>query len=210
MGITTTDAIQVASKNPLEFGARQHSQITVISGIPSLGTYVANYLARNGDLLEAALVNPHSVDSTTLVPAETVVYIPSLQDRNTVPDLSEAKRILSHYRDSGATLCILVSSAAIYDANIRNSGLVPESHPLPTGIRPIANQWMKLEEIAEVTATTLGTVKSRLTRGREALRQRLTAYVEATGAGMGLRVSKSPGRVQHCGTAEAEKAQVTR
>src|SRR5579862_6914025 len=46
---------------------------------------------------------------------------------------------------------------------------------------------MSYEEIAEVTQVSLGTVKSRLTRGREALRQRLTAYVQEVGPELGLR-----------------------
>ena len=45
---------------------------------------------------------------------------------------------------------------------------------------------MSYEEIAEVTQVSLGTVKSRLTRGREALRQRLTAYVQEAGLELGL------------------------
>jgi RNA polymerase sigma-70 factor (ECF subfamily) len=47
---------------------------------------------------------------------------------------------------------------------------------------------MSYEEIAEITQVSLGTVKSRLTRGREALRQRLTAYVMENGQQLGLRV----------------------
>jgi len=50
---------------------------------------------------------------------------------------------------------------------------------------------MSYEEIAEVTQVSLGTVKSRLTRGREALRQRLTAYVQEVGAEWGLSVGES-------------------
>jgi RNA polymerase sigma-70 factor (ECF subfamily) len=46
---------------------------------------------------------------------------------------------------------------------------------------------MSYEEIAEITQVSLGTVKSRLTRGREALRQRLTAYVQEVGSELGLR-----------------------
>jgi RNA polymerase sigma-70 factor (ECF subfamily) len=49
---------------------------------------------------------------------------------------------------------------------------------------------MSYEEIAEVTQVSLGTVKSRLTRGREALRQRLTAYVQEVGAEWGLSDAK--------------------
>jgi RNA polymerase sigma-70 factor, ECF subfamily len=45
---------------------------------------------------------------------------------------------------------------------------------------------MSYEEIAEVLEISLGTVKSRLTRGREALRQRLAPYVREVGKELGL------------------------
>ena len=45
---------------------------------------------------------------------------------------------------------------------------------------------MSYEEIAEITEVSLGTVKSRLTRGREALKQRLLAYVREVGGELGL------------------------
>jgi len=45
---------------------------------------------------------------------------------------------------------------------------------------------MSYEEIAEITEVTLGTVKSRLTRGREALRQLLVEYVREVGPQLGL------------------------
>ncbi len=46
---------------------------------------------------------------------------------------------------------------------------------------------MSYEEIAEITQVSLGTVKSRLTRGREALRRRLAAYVMENALQLGLR-----------------------
>jgi RNA polymerase sigma-70 factor, ECF subfamily len=49
---------------------------------------------------------------------------------------------------------------------------------------------MSYEEIAEVTQVSLGTVKSRLTRGRQALKQRLTAYVREIGPAMGLQAQE--------------------
>jgi RNA polymerase sigma-70 factor (ECF subfamily) len=64
---------------------------------------------------------------------------------------------------------------------------------------------LSYEEIAEVMETSLGTVKSRLTRGREMLRKRLEQYVNQVGAEMGLQLSASgaePGRRGAHGTAE--------
>ncbi len=52
---------------------------------------------------------------------------------------------------------------------------------------------MSYEEIAEITDVSLGTVKSRLTRGREALRRRLTGYVMENGDQLGLQ---APGEVK--------------
>jgi len=46
---------------------------------------------------------------------------------------------------------------------------------------------MSYEEIAEVLQVSLGTVKSRLTRGREALRDRLNAFVSEAGEGLGIK-----------------------
>jgi RNA polymerase sigma-70 factor, ECF subfamily len=53
---------------------------------------------------------------------------------------------------------------------------------------------MSYEEIAELTDVSLGTVKSRLTRGREALKQRLTVYVRQVGPQLGLQVPAARGK----------------
>jgi RNA polymerase sigma-70 factor (ECF subfamily) len=45
---------------------------------------------------------------------------------------------------------------------------------------------LSYEEIAEVTQASLGTVKSRLTRGREILKKRLQCYVNTVGQELGL------------------------
>jgi RNA polymerase sigma-70 factor, ECF subfamily len=45
---------------------------------------------------------------------------------------------------------------------------------------------LSYEQIAEITETNLGTVKSRLVRGREALRKRLARYVNELGPELGL------------------------
>jgi RNA polymerase sigma-70 factor (ECF subfamily) len=46
---------------------------------------------------------------------------------------------------------------------------------------------LSYEQIAEITETSLGTVKSRLVRGREALKKRLVRYVKDMGPELGLR-----------------------
>ncbi len=53
---------------------------------------------------------------------------------------------------------------------------------------------MSYEEIAEITQVSLGTVKSRLTRGREALKQRLIPYIRECGTELGLRAPDELGR----------------
>jgi RNA polymerase sigma-70 factor (ECF subfamily) len=61
---------------------------------------------------------------------------------------------------------------------------VPEPYRTTLILRDLEE--MRYEEIAEVLEISLGTVKSRLTRGREALKQRLAAYVgEMRGAAAG-------------------------
>jgi RNA polymerase sigma-70 factor (ECF subfamily) len=61
---------------------------------------------------------------------------------------------------------------------------VPEPYRTTLILRDLEE--MSYEEIAEITQVSLGTVKSRLTRGREALKRRLAAYVRAVGAQLGL------------------------
>jgi len=49
---------------------------------------------------------------------------------------------------------------------------------------------MSYEEIAEILQISLGTVKSRLTRGRRALKKRLAPYVREVGGELGLTLSE--------------------
>lgn len=61
---------------------------------------------------------------------------------------------------------------------------VPEPYQTTLVLRDI--EGLSYEEIAQVLDISLGTVKSRLIRGREALRKRLTPYVQQNGTELGL------------------------
>jgi len=65
---------------------------------------------------------------------------------------------------------------------------VPEPYRTTLILRDLEE--MSYEEIAEVLEISLGTVKSRLTRGRDALRQRLAPYVREVGDELGLNAPK--------------------
>ena len=66
---------------------------------------------------------------------------------------------------------------------------VPEPYRTTLILRDLEE--MSYEEIAEVLEISLGTVKSRLTRGRDALRQRLAPYVREVGNELGLTAPMS-------------------
>jgi RNA polymerase sigma-70 factor (ECF subfamily) len=61
---------------------------------------------------------------------------------------------------------------------------IPEPYRSTVILRDLED--MSYEEIAEVLEISLGTVKSRLTRGREALKRRLASYVREVGPELGL------------------------
>jgi RNA polymerase sigma-70 factor (ECF subfamily) len=67
---------------------------------------------------------------------------------------------------------------------------VPEPYRTTVVLRDI--EGMAYEEIAEITEVSLGTVKSRLTRGRAALKKRLAAYVEEVGPELGIGTPQGP------------------
>ena len=62
--------------------------------------------------------------------------------------------------------------------------LVQEPYRTTVILRDI--EGLSYEEIAEILEVSLGTVKSRLMRGREALKRRLTAYAQEVGPELGL------------------------
>jgi RNA polymerase sigma-70 factor, ECF subfamily len=74
---------------------------------------------------------------------------------------------------------------------------VPEPYRTTLILRDLEE--MSYEEIAEVLEISLGTVKSRLTRGRDALRQKLTPYVREVGNELGLTAPEDRMRPQVAG-----------
>jgi len=72
---------------------------------------------------------------------------------------------------------------------------VPEPYRTTLILRDLED--MSYEEIAEVLQISLGTVKSRLTRGRQALKQRLAPYVREVSVELGLTVPEEQAQVQH-------------
>ncbi|MBS1850801.1 MAG: sigma-70 family RNA polymerase sigma factor [Acidobacteria bacterium] len=71
---------------------------------------------------------------------------------------------------------------------------------------------MSYEEIAEITQVSLGTVKSRLTRGREALKRRLVKFVREAGPQLGLLAPEEPGVVPRplsTGSSNGREVEVT-
>ena len=62
--------------------------------------------------------------------------------------------------------------------------LVPEPYRSTVILRDI--EGFSYEEMAEILEVSLGTVKSRLMRGREALKKRLAAYAQEVGPELGL------------------------
>jgi RNA polymerase sigma-70 factor, ECF subfamily len=73
------------------------------------------------------------------------------------------------------------------DRELRN---VPEPYRTTLILRDLEE--MSYEEIAEVLQISVGTVKSRLTRGRQALKERLMPYVRKVGAELGLTAPAEP------------------
>jgi RNA polymerase sigma-70 factor, ECF subfamily len=78
---------------------------------------------------------------------------------------------------------------------------VPEPYRSTVILRDIED--LSYEEIAEVMQVSLGTVKSRLVRGREALKKRLQPYIEKAGKELGFATRKPGTGAEQAGALEA-------
>ncbi|HUQ49532.1 MAG TPA: sigma-70 family RNA polymerase sigma factor [Terriglobales bacterium] len=92
---------------------------------------------------------------------------------------------------------------AAVEAEVRQ---VPEPYRTTLVLRDI--EGLSYEEIAEVLEVSLGTVKSRLIRGREALRKRLFNYVQLNGPELGLQTAKQPERTVKSRAKQVSKVEV--
>jgi len=81
---------------------------------------------------------------------------------------------------------------------------IPEPYRTTLILRDLEE--MSYEEIAEVMEVSLGTVKSRLTRGRDALKKRLASYVREVGPQLGLLAPEEPQSDDFRGSAAGEAA----
>ncbi|HEV2117473.1 MAG TPA: sigma-70 family RNA polymerase sigma factor [Terriglobales bacterium] len=85
---------------------------------------------------------------------------------------------------------------------------VPEPYRTTLILRDLEE--MSYEEIAEITATNLGTVKSRLTRGRNALKQRLAEFIRQAGPQLGLLLPETRKQPRATGAlSAADRLEVT-
>jgi RNA polymerase sigma-70 factor (ECF subfamily) len=120
----------------------------------------------------------HKAQETSIEPAESDGFVVgdamqnALTDRNDSPFDSVAHREVQQR----------------VDAELRK---VAEPYRTTLILRDLEE--MSYEEIAEVLQISLGTVKSRLTRGRQALRQRLAPYVREVGGELGLTAPEEEG-----------------
>jgi RNA polymerase sigma-70 factor, ECF subfamily len=90
------------------------------------------------------------------------------------------------------------------EAELRN---VPEPYRTAVVLRDIEE--LSYEEIAEITQVSLGTVKSRITRGRDALRKKLSEYVKQSGQEWGLNVEGLRFQPQAVAHTERDRIEVT-
>jgi len=116
----------------------------------------------------------HKAKETAIEPADTSLEFSAPLDANPA--------LIDHHKSPFETVADHEVQARV-EAELRQ---VPEPYRTALVLRDVEE--LSYEEIAEITQVSLGTVKSRITRGRDALRKRLTNYVQEFGSEIGLTV----------------------
>ncbi len=108
------------------------------------------------------------------------------QERPIEPPAAEGEEFSGEERlaDRGESPLEKLAHTEVREAVERALHEVPELYRTALVLRDLED--MSYEEIAEVLAISLGTVRSRITRGRDALRKKLTEYVREVGPELGL------------------------
>ena len=113
----------------------------------------------------------HKARETSMEPLETTTQGSGLAMQESLVDVGESPFESAAHEEVRARV----------EEELRK---IPEPYRSTVILRDLEE--MSYEEIAEVLNISLGTVKSRLTRGREALRRRLTEYIREVGPELGL------------------------
>jgi len=118
----------------------------------------------------------HKAKETSMEPGENSLEGPFAQDTNPA--------LVDHHKSPFE----MVADHEVHARVEEELRQVAEPYRTAVVLRDIEE--LSYEEIAEITQVTLGTVKSRITRGRDALRKRLTGYVREVGSEIGLSVEQ--------------------
>lgn len=116
----------------------------------------------------------HKAKETAIEPTDTGLEFSAPLDANPA--------LIDHHKSPFETVADHEVQARV-EAELRQ---VPEPYRTALVLRDVEE--LSYEEIAEITQVSLGTVKSRITRGRDALRRQLTNYVREVGQEIGLTV----------------------
>ena len=123
----------------------------------------------------------HKAQETSIEPAESDGWALGDGLNNGTVQSGEMQNALTDRHDSPFDSVSHREVQRRVDAELRR---LPEPYRTTLILRDLEE--MSYEEIAEVLQISLGTVKSRLTRGRQALKQRLAPYVREVGEELGL------------------------
>jgi 1-acyl-sn-glycerol-3-phosphate acyltransferase len=124
-------------------------RVAIVAADRSLAELISAYLLENNAATESQVFEAKAFSAGSFGPVDSVLYLPSLDKFGAAPDLSEAAAFFAACKLNEVSRCVLVSSAAVYGASFRNSGLAREASPLPKNNQGVAAQWKALEDSAK-------------------------------------------------------------